>query len=179
MSRRPMHFAGAGMLKGMVVTARNMILSYFDREHLVTVQYPEENAPMSEHARILPFLVHDGDDPIAGLRCVACRICEKECPPSAIHIVEQRDEKGKVTKHPEVFEIDASVCMGCQICVEVCPFDSIKMDQVNEFATFGRTNELKVGKARLAKSNTYFHKIHPTEAAEVDARLAAKKKPAK
>jgi NADH-quinone oxidoreductase subunit I len=30
-------------------------------------------------------------------------------------------------------------------------------------------------KHRLARSNEYYHKIHPTEAAEVDARLAAEK----
>ena len=125
---------------------------------------------MSEHARIFPFLVHDGDDPVAGLRCVACRICEKECPADAIHIVEQRDEKGKVTKHPEVFEIDASVCMGCQICVEVCPFDAIKMDQVFEIATTDRFTALLLDREQLAKPNSYYHTIHPTEAAEVDAR---------
>ena len=28
---------------------------------------------------------------------------------------------------------------------------------------------------QLAKSNEYYHKIHPTEAAEVDARLAEEK----
>ena len=30
-------------------------------------------------------------------------------------------------------------------------------------------------KQQLAKSNEYYRKIHPTEAAEVDARLAAEK----
>jgi NADH-quinone oxidoreductase subunit I len=30
-------------------------------------------------------------------------------------------------------------------------------------------------KERLARSNDYYHSVHPTEAAEVDAQLAEKK----
>ncbi len=65
--------------------------------------------------------------------------------------------------------------MSCQICVEVCPFDAIKMDQVFELATVDRFNGLLLGRERLAKPNGYYHKIHPAEAAEVDARLAAER----
>ena len=111
------------------------------------------------------------------LRCVACQICEKECPPQCIYIEKSRDKKpdasGKPQIYPAVFAIDTSVCMGCQICVEVCPFDAIKMDQVYEIATADRYGALVLDRAQLAKPNTYFHAIHPTEAAEVDARLAA------
>ena len=59
------------------------------------------------------------------LRCVACQICEKECPPQCIYIVMERDEKGKALRRPKVFDLDISVCMSCQICVEVCPFDAL------------------------------------------------------
>jgi NADH-quinone oxidoreductase subunit I len=68
--------------------------------------------------------------------------------------------------------------MSCQICVEVCPFDAIKMDQVFEIATTDRFTALLLEREQLAKSNTYYHGIHPTEAAEVDARLAAERKAA-
>jgi NADH-quinone oxidoreductase subunit I len=34
---------------------------------------------------------------------------------------------------------------------------------------------LLLDRKELAKSNEYYHQIHPTEAAEVDARLAAEK----
>jgi NADH-quinone oxidoreductase subunit I len=30
------------------------------------------------------LLIYDTDDAEAGLRCVACKICEKECPPQCI-----------------------------------------------------------------------------------------------
>jgi len=109
------------------------------------------------------------------LRCVACKICEKECPPQCIYIVVERDEKGKALKRPRVFDIDLSVCMSCQICVEVCPFDSIKMDTQFELGSTDRFGGLLVQRDQLAKSNEYYHKIHPSEAAEVDGRLAAEK----
>ena len=65
--------------------------------------------------------------------------------------------------------------MSCQICVEVCPFDAIKMDQVYELSRFDRFEGLLLHKRDLAKSNSYYHTIHPTEAEEVDGRLAAEK----
>ena len=170
---------GQGILKGMAETARNFLGSYVKDDRLVTVQYPEERLPQKEVARNFPFLVHDGDDWQKGLRCVACLICEKECPPQCIYIVKDTirkpDYTGKLQFQPKVFDIDLSVCMSCQICVEVCPFDAIKMDVEYELSTADRFGSLLVRKAQLAKPNQYFHKIHPVEAAEVDARLGAEK----
>jgi NADH-quinone oxidoreductase subunit I len=165
---------GKGLIKGMGETAKNFFGSYTDSERLTTVQYPEERLPMKENTRNFPFLVFD-DDPQKGLRCVACKICEKECPPQCIYIVLERDAKGKPQKHPRIFDIDVSVCMSCQICVEVCPFDAIKMDQVYELSRFDRFEGLLMHKTDLSKSNDYYHSIHPTEATEVDDRLAVEK----
>jgi NADH-quinone oxidoreductase subunit I len=170
---------GQGILKGMAETARNFVGSYVKDDRLVTVQYPEERVPQAEAARNFPFLVHDGDDWQKGLRCVACLICEKECPPQCIYIVKDTvrkpDATGKLQFQPKVFDIDTSVCMSCQICVEVCPFDAIKMDVEYELSTGDRFGTLLLRKAQLAKSNDYYRKIHPAEAAEVDARLGAEK----
>jgi NADH-quinone oxidoreductase subunit I len=167
---------GTGILKGMAVTLRNFAGSYFDKERLITVQYPEERSPLPENYRNFPFLIYDGNNPHAGLRCVACKICEKECPPQCIYIVKSDDKKpdymGKPQFYPKVFDIDISVCMSCQICVEVCPFEAIKMDKDFELSTRERFNNLLMRKDALAKSNEYYHKIHPIEAAEVDRNLA-------
>jgi NADH-quinone oxidoreductase subunit I len=169
----------------MAVTARNFVGSYFEQDRLITVQYPEERSPLPENYRNFPFLVFDGSDAEAGLRCVACKICEKECPPQCIYITKSEDKKpdymGKPQFYPKVFDIDISVCMSCQICVEVCPFEAIKMDKDFELSRRGRFDDLLMAKPQLAKSNDYYHRIHPMEAAEVDTRLAeaaAKKKPA-
>jgi NADH-quinone oxidoreductase subunit I len=167
---------GTGVLKGMAVTAKNFVGSYFDKNRLITVQYPEEREPLPENYRNFPFLVYDSDDAHAGLRCVACQICEKECPPQCIYITKSKDKKpdyvGKPQFYPAVFDIDISVCMSCQICVEVCPFEAIKMDKVYELSRRERFDALLMDKSELAKSNRYYHEIHPVEAAEVDAALA-------
>ena len=170
---------GEGIIKGMAETARNFVGSYVSDDRLTTVQYPEERLPLKEATRQFPFLVYDGGDWLKGLRCVACQICEKECPPKCIYIEKSKDKKpdyiGKPQIYPAVFDIDLSVCMSCQICVEVCPFDAIKMDTEYELSTDNRFGGLLVNRQQLARSNQYYHTIHPTEAAEVDARLAAEK----
>ena len=65
--------------------------------------------------------------------------------------------------------------MSCQICVEVCPFEAIKMDTEYELSTDDRFGGLLLDRKELAKSNEYYHQIHPTEASAVDAKLAAEK----
>jgi NADH-quinone oxidoreductase subunit I len=171
---------GTGILKGMVETAKNFAGSYHDPERLTTVEYPEQRIASKENARQFPFLVHDTEDPMKGLRCVACQICEKECPPQCIYIVKSKDKradyKGQMQFYPAIFDIDISVCMSCQICVEVCPFESIKMDTEFELSNTDRFGGLLVHKEQLAKSNEHYRKIHPTEAAASDAVLAAEAK---
>jgi len=172
---------GEGVIKGLAETARNFVGSFVDRDRLdgngiTTVQYPEERRTLPEATRQFPFLLYDGSDPEAGLRCVSCHICEKECPPRCITIEKSTDKKpdfvGKPQFYPAVFDIDISVCMSCQICVEVCPFDAIRMDTEFELSTDDRFDGLMWTKEKLAKSNEYFRAIHPTEAAEVDERRA-------
>ena len=170
---------GEGILKGLAETAKNFAGSYVSAERMTTVQYPEERIAPIEATRDFPFLVYDGADWEAGMRCVACQICEKECPPKCIYIVKSADKKpdalGKPQFYPAKFDIDISVCMSCQICVEVCPFEAIKMDTEFELSTTDRFGGLLLDRHQLAKSNQHYHHIHPTEAAEVDARLAGEK----
>ena len=185
---------GAGVLKGMLLTLREFVGTYpWGRwllralrlptgSGLFTVEYPDTKQQHAERFRYFPFLVYDKapDD----LRCVACKICEQECPPKCIYIEPARDEQGRPAKahgrtFPARFDIDTSVCMSCRICVDVCPFEAIEMDNQYELASDGRTGEMLFTKEKLLKSAEYFQKIKPTEAAVVDQRLAAKaaKKP--
>ena len=170
---------GEGILQGLAETAKNFAGSFVSKERLTTVQYPEERIAPIENTRDFPILIYDGKDPLAGLRCVACQICEKECPPKCIYIVKSTDKKpdfvGKMQIYPTRFDIDISVCMSCQICVEVCPFEAIKMDTEFELSTTDRFGGLMQNREQLSKSNEHYHKIHPTEAAEVDGRLAEEK----
>lgn len=163
---------GIGILNGLFVTIKNFILSYFTKERLTTVQYPEERSAIAERFRNFPFLVYD-ESP-EKLRCTACDICAKECPPKCITIVRDKDAAGKPINQPKSFDIDYSICMNCGICEEVCPFDAIFMDHEFELAEYGRFAELLYNKARLSKPNSYFQKIRPTDASAIDAKLAAK-----
>jgi NADH-quinone oxidoreductase subunit I len=171
---------GFGIIKGLAETWRNFIGSYYDPARLTTVQYPEQKLPPNENARTIPFLVFDGEDPMAGLRCTACSICAQECPAHCIEIVKDTTKKpdylGKMQFYPKVFNIDMGVCMACGICAEVCPFDSIKMDRVFELSSHDRGMVLQ--KSDLAKPNDYFREIHPTEAAAVDAARAEEQRKA-
>jgi NADH-quinone oxidoreductase subunit I len=177
---------GEGILKGLAETAKNFFGSYFFAQRLTTVEYPEVRIAPFEAARVFPFLVYDaenrdggGPEWEAGLRCVACQICEKECPPKCIYIEKSKDKKldylGKAQYYPARFDIDISVCMSCQICVEVCPFEAIKMNTEFELATSDRFGGLLLDREQLAKSNEYYHRIHASEATSVDAKLAAEK----
>jgi NADH-quinone oxidoreductase subunit I len=177
---------GEGILKGLTETAKNFFGSYFSAERLTTVEYPEQRIAPFEATRVFPFLVYDaenrdggGPEWEAGLRCVACQICEKECPPKCIYIEKSKDKKldylGKAQYYPARFDIDISVCMSCQICVEVCPFEAIKMDTKFELSTTDRFGGLLLDREQLAKSNEYYHQIHSAEATAVDAKLAIEK----
>ena len=171
---------GVGVLKGMIVTLRNFVTSYFCKPEnggIFTVQYPEERCPEIETFRNFPFLVYDvsPDKP----RCVACGICERECPPKCIYIVMETDATGKPTRKPAIFDIDYGICMNCGICEDVCPFDSIYMDHDFEVTARERTgNGIIRHKEDLLKAGEYFRKTRPKTAAAFDEkkRLAEEKK---
>ena len=192
-----MSILGGGIFKGMAVTLRNFVGSYFSKERLITndyswrpdgalpqsiADYPKEEGEqlrdtttVTNYSRNFPMLLHDGGEPMDTVRCVACQICERECPPQCIYIEKDYDENGKYIKRPAIFDIDVSVCMSCQICVEVCPFDAIVMNSQFELSTPNRFGGLLVRRDDLLKSNDYYHKIHPEEAAARDEKIAAEK----
>ncbi|MDP3921609.1 MAG: NADH-quinone oxidoreductase subunit I [Candidatus Omnitrophota bacterium] len=164
-------FYGSGVLRGMLVTLKNMIQSYFCKPEdggLFTSQYPEKRLPEKERFRNFPFLIYDKEP--ENLRCVACDICAKECPPKCIYIIRDFDTDGKPLKKPKIFDIDLTVCMNCGICEEACPFDAIYMDHEFEISGRERQGSLLYHKDDLLKSNEHFHKIRPTDAAAIDTR---------
>ncbi len=196
-----MSILGGGIFKGMAVTLRNFVGSYFYKERLITNDYdwrPEDKLPQSigeypkeegeqlrdtttvnHYSRNFPMLLHDGGEPMDTVRCVACQICERECPPQCIYIEKSEDKTersdNKAQFYPAKFDIDVSVCMSCQICVEVCPFDAIVMNSQFELSTPDRFGGLLVRRDDLLKSNDYYHKIHPQEAATRDQKMVADK----
>lgn len=165
-----------GVLRGMGVTLKNFLASYLtprkpaglNTPGLVTVQYPEEKLPEKERFRNFPFLIYDGTPD--NLRCVACDICAKECPPKCIFIVRDTDSEGRALKRPKVFDIDFTVCMNCGICEEACPFDAIFMDHEFEIANYERQQSLVRHQNDLLKPDEHFAKIRPTDHAAIEER---------
>ena len=107
-------FALWEILQGLALT-----LKVFFRPK-VTVHYPDEKTPLSPRFRGMLALrrYENGEE-----RCIACRLCEANCPAVAITIeAEERDDGSRRTTR---YDIDAFKCINCGFCEEVCPVDAI------------------------------------------------------
>lgn len=186
---------GKGILKGLMVTLARFVNTYLDdikwwgkryytpeglahrsskdARGVFTVQYPEEKMPVPEEFRVNPFLVYDeGENGEKDIRCTACGICAKACPPQCIWIVQDNDpETGKPVKKPTEFYIDFDICMNCGFCAEYCPFEAIKMDHDYEIASYGR-NLADIND--LLKPASYYAQIRPLNYAREEAIKAEK-----
>jgi len=110
------------LLKGMALTGRYL----FARK--ITVQYPDEKAPMSPRFRGLHALRRypNGEE-----RCIACKLCEAVCPALAITI--ESEQRADGTRRTTRYDIDLTKCIFCGFCEESCPVDSIVETRVYEY----------------------------------------------
>ena len=157
---------------------RPTVLQDARTEGLWTVEYPDERLPVYERFRVLPVLIYDADD--GNVRCTACDICAKVCPPQCIWIKQATRPDGKVVALPEDFYVDMDVCMNCGLCAEYCPFDAIKMDQNFELANYERHQSHIFGLQDLLVSSEYYARTHPEAYADAEetaerAKVAKKK----
>lgn len=115
---------GTGILKGFVITMRNMLRGP------ITVRYPEQRLELPERARwtVTPRFDDDGAP-----KCTACGICVKECPDHVLRLEVSAGATGGKRIDRYVYELGA--CMMCGLCVEACPFDAIEMSHEYELAT--------------------------------------------
>ncbi|MBW1808468.1 MAG: NADH-quinone oxidoreductase subunit I [Deltaproteobacteria bacterium] len=117
--------------RGLGITMKHALKTWFKPGHLLTYQYPEEKRPMAERFRGRHRLRRrDDGSPV----CVACFCCQTACPPNAIEIVAEESENPDIEKRPESFKINMLRCIYCGMCVEACPKDAIYMTKVFEFA---------------------------------------------
>ncbi len=180
---------GLGLIKGLIVTMRHFIESFvydrtrnplsllslkgrYDEEWLdkhqaiegkgiFTIQYPEQRRDITENFRYIPMLIYE-EEP-EEMRCTACGICAKVCPPQCIWIERASDEKGRPQAKPNGFWIDAVICMSCGYCAEYCPFDAIKMNQEFELATTDRDRDMFYDLEKLLVPVEYYAQLHPTD----------------
>jgi NADH-quinone oxidoreductase subunit I len=125
---------------------------------IVTVQYPEERKDHPERFRVLPVLLYEEET--GEVRCTACGICARVCPPQCIWIVQAKGEDGKPRPKPEEYVVEADVCMNCGMCAEFCPFDAVRMDNRYELAERERRPGDVLRLTDLLVSTRYWARSH-------------------
>ncbi len=145
------------LFRGLGVTGRYM----FGRK--LTVQYPEERAPLSPRFRGLHALRRypNGEE-----RCIACKLCEVICPALAITIESAQRDDG--TRRTTRYEIDLTKCIFCGFCEESCPVDSIVETNIYEYHGEKRGDLLMTKDKLLAVGDKYEQQIAADR--EADAR---------
>jgi NADH-quinone oxidoreductase subunit I len=110
------------LFAGLKVTGK-----YFFKKK-ITVQFPEENTPISPRFRGMLALRRypNGEE-----RCIACKLCEAVCPALAITIEAEPREDGQ--RRTTRYDIDAFKCINCGLCEESCPVDSIVVTSIQHY----------------------------------------------
>ncbi len=143
--------------QGLKVTGRHL----FARK--ITIQYPEERAPMSPRFRGLHALRRyaNGEE-----RCIACKLCEAVCPAAAITI--ESEQRADGTRRTTRYEIDLFKCIYCGFCEESCPVDAIVETRFYEFHFESRGQHIITKDQLLAMGDKYEQQIAADRA--VDAK---------
>jgi len=103
------------LLRGLAITGKY----FFKKKN--TIQYPEEETPISPRFRGMLALRRypNGEE-----RCIACKLCEAVCPALAITIeAGPREDDG--SRRATRYDIDAFKCINCGLCEEACPVDAV------------------------------------------------------
>lgn len=121
------------LLKGMSITLRE----FFTPK--TTEKYPENRATLKMFDRFRGELVMPHNENNEH-KCVACGICQMNCPNDTIHIETEMvtDEEGKKKKVLVKYEYDLGSCLFCQLCVKNCPHGAIEFHPTFEHAVFTR-----------------------------------------
>jgi NADH-quinone oxidoreductase subunit I len=147
------------LFRGLSVTGR-----YLFRKK-VTVQYPEERAPMSPRFRGLHAQrrYENGEE-----RCIACKLCEAVCPALAITIEAEEREDG--SRRTTRYDIDLFKCIFCGYCQESCPVDAIVETRIYEYHFENREDAIMTKEKLLAIGDKHEHQIAADIAAQAKYR---------
>jgi NADH-quinone oxidoreductase subunit I len=119
-----------------------------------TIQYPEEQRPMSSVYRGLHVLKRDE---VGRERCTACGLCAVACPAEAISMVAAERQPGdehlyREEKYAAVYEINMLRCIFCGLCEEACPKSAIYLQSDKLAPSFFSRADVIYGKDRLVQS---------------------------
>ncbi|SIT66217.1 NADH dehydrogenase subunit I [Ectothiorhodosinus mongolicus] len=147
------------LLLGMRLTGKY----FFARK--ITIQYPDENTPISPRFRGLHALRRypNGEE-----RCIACKLCEAVCPALAITI--ESEQRADGTRRTTRYDIDLFKCIFCGFCEEACPVDSIVETHIQHYHFENRGEQIMTKQKLLAIGDEYEAQIAADRAADAPYR---------
>ena len=141
------------VFKGMAVTFGHFIRNFLDNSKLYIRHYPEQEPEITARWRGRHRLTQREDGTV---KCVACFMCQTNCPAKCIMIEAGERKDGATEKMPVRFNIDLLECIYCGFCVEACPVDAIRMD-TGIYALTGTDSEsFVIGLDELLQSESKF-----------------------
>ena len=153
----------ASLLKGMQVTGKEFVTPK------ITEKYPEDRATVHVPERFRAILQLKYDDE-GRHKCIACGICERNCPNGTISLTTKMVETpdGKKKRKLDRYSYDLGSCTFCQLCVTSCPQNALEFSYDFEQAVFTRS--------KLVKTLNYLpEKEDPAPTPEELARMAAER----
>ncbi len=151
------------LVKGMEVTGKEFLTPK------ITERYPEDREEMKIPERFRAVLELKYDDE-GRHKCIACGICERNCPNGTITIQTKMVDTpdGKKKRKLDNYIYDLGSCTFCQLCVTSCPQDALKFSNDFEQAVFTRSKLVK-------KLNYLPEKEEPAPTPEQLAKAAAER----
>lgn len=153
----------ASLIKGMQVTGKEFITPK------ITEKYPEnrDTVKVPERFRAILQLKYDAD---GNHKCIACGICERNCPNGTISLTTKMVDTfdGKKKRKLDKYQYDLGSCTFCQLCVTSCPQGALEFSNDFEQAVFTRDKLVK-------KLNYLPEKEEPAPTPEQIAKMQAEK----
>lgn len=141
------------VFKGMAITWRHFISNFLDNSKLAVRHYPEVKPEITPRWRGRHRLTTHEDGTI---KCVACYMCQTNCPAQCIQIEAGERGDDRTEKVPVKFDIDLLECIYCGYCVEACPMDAIRMDTGIFSVTSSTREEMKMSIDQLLATKGAF-----------------------
>lgn len=157
---------GSGILslvKGMQVTGKEFITPK------ITEKYPEDRETVHVPKRFRAILELKYDEE-GRHKCIACGICERNCPNGTISLATKMVDTadGKKKRKLDKYMYDLGSCTFCQLCVSSCPQDALEFNNDFEQAVFTR--------GKLVKKLNYLpEKEEPAPSPEQLAKIQAER----
>ena len=153
----------ASLVKGMQITGKEFVTPK------ITEKYPEdrEAVKVPERFRAILELKYDAE---GNHKCIACGICERNCPNGTITLTSKMVDTwdGKKKRKLDKYIYDLGSCTFCQLCVTSCPQDALEFSNDFEQAVFTRD--------KLVKQLNYLpEKEEPAPTPEQIAKAAAER----